>query len=168
MFRYQEPASGFTLIELLIVVAIIGILAAVALPQYQTYVVKAHVARMMAETAHLKPTADLCVQEELAMLPGRGTGLCYVRVAPSSLMKVASRRQESVSPPIDGAGVPVIELPQDYGDLAAITGYFSDTAVPVIAGKELEWVRLPSGHWYCQSTVDAKYLPIGCKHFDPK
>ncbi len=58
----QKNQQGFTLIELMIVVAIIGILASIALPAYQTYTNKAKFSEVVLATSAQKTAVELCGQ----------------------------------------------------------------------------------------------------------
>ena len=70
--------KGFTLIELMIVIAIIGILAAIAVPQYQTYTNKAKFSEVVGATAPWKSAVELCVLDNSlpagAITSGCGNG----------------------------------------------------------------------------------------------
>jgi len=59
----KKVQAGFTLIELMIVVAIIGILAAIAIPQYADYTQRAKISSAIAGIATFKTTVALCFQE---------------------------------------------------------------------------------------------------------
>jgi len=83
----KKVQSGFTLIELMIVVAIIGILAAVALPAYQDYTKRAKFSEVVIGTSGLKTAVEICAQDLGAVatcangLSGPGYSIVDVAVA---------------------------------------------------------------------------------------
>ena len=67
MKQLQRVQKGFTLIELMIVVAIIGILAAVALPAYSDYTKRAKVSEVMLAASALRTSVSEFASEQLAL-----------------------------------------------------------------------------------------------------
>lgn len=80
-----QMQKGFTLIELMIVVAIIGILAAIAIPQYQQYTTKAKFAEVLSTAESYKLAVALCAQENAGVLTTCDAGSGGVPDIPTTL-----------------------------------------------------------------------------------
>ncbi|MEN7530609.1 pilin [Cupriavidus sp. DL-D2] len=146
---HQRVQKGFTLIELMIVVAIIGILAAIAIPQYQNYVAKSQVSRVVGELSALRTAAEGCITDGKTGAAGSATA-CLLGGTKSSL--------------ITGDGMPTSNLTAVTDTL---TGTLGNSASTSIAGTKISWNRANDGTWSCTITGagagwNAAYIPGGC------
>ena len=152
----KQIQKGFTLIELMIVVAIIGILAAIAVPQYQTYISKTQVTRAMGEAGAIKSAAESCLLDGKTVV-GLAAGQCDPQATGSSILTGAT--QGAAIPA--GTGVPQLAL---LAGLSTITATFGNGAAATLktAPDTVTWTRDVNGSWACLYSGAAKYKPRGC------
>ena len=146
--RMNHAQKGFTLIELMIVVAIIGILAAIAIPQYQDYIARSQVSRVMSETGSIRTAVENC------MMNGIDEANCNFGWSDSNLIG-----EEELQGGTNGGLTATIDATNNTANL---TANFGGNASSAINGESLEWDRDDEGVWTCTTTVEQKYQPAGC------
>jgi type IV pilus assembly protein PilA len=132
--------KGFTLIELMIVVAIIGILAAVALPAYQDYTVRAKVSEVMLAAS----SAKTAVSEAAAT---------WSAMPADASVDVQSQTSKYVSGVIYSSGI-ITATAQGDANISA-TGSNTITMTGAYQSGQVTWT--------CGGTILAKYRPASCK-----
>lgn len=140
----KKAQAGFTLIELMIVVAIIGILAAVAIPAYQSYVAKSKFAAALAEVSAGKTGLDVQLNDTPDI------------AADTDVLAAAGLKATSTN--CGNAAVAA------SGGVTSLTCTIAGGPADV-AGKPIKQARAADGTWTCTTTVDAKYYGSNvCTH----
>lgn len=139
--------KGFTLIELMIVVAIIGILAAIAIPAYQNYIAKSQVTRVLAEASPMKTAIETNLLNGVNETDAAALGYTASTLQPAAPVVVSD----------SAAGT------------ASITATMGDKASAAATGTKIALTRAAAtGAWSCVVTPSTNggwkdsYIPTGC------
>ncbi|WP_305841410.1 pilin [Photobacterium leiognathi] len=140
----MKKQQGFTLIELMIVVAVIGVLSAIAIPQYQKYVAKSEGAAALATLTGLKTNAEAFTVENGKF--------------PTEAVKA------DVGTPSAALGTITFPTTAAADGSGAITfSYTAGKVSPLNTGGQIVLSRSASGEWTCTGKAkDTSVGPKGC------
>lgn len=142
---HHKKEQGFTIIELMIVVAIIGVLAAIALLQYQTFVVKSQLTSAIAELEGARPQYELIIND------GSASNNSDYTVANMFFSTSSQFCTYAVHAPVGGIASPALEC--QLKNVAS-----------AIKGESIFLNRDSDGKWSCSTSsgIANKYKPVDC------
>jgi type IV pilus assembly protein PilA len=145
--NFKKMQQGFTLIELMIVVAIIGILAAIAIPAYQDYMIRSKVTESMAAAAACKSSVTEYYQSQ---------GSFPADISAAGCSSVATKYVASL---VVTNGVISVTTAADLGNSGANSKVLAMSPITDGTGNLTEWnCKSASG-----TTIATKYLPALCR-----
>lgn len=136
----KNNQQGFTLIELMIVVAIIAILAAIAIPQYQNYIARSQMSRAVGEAGALKTAVEDCMANN------------------ADLATECPNAQGDTIDTAFAAFVPFVDGGDGSGEM---TYTLSENASPKVRGAVITWSRDAEGVWTCDAGGN-EFAPKSC------
>lgn len=143
-------------IELMIVVAIIGILAAIAIPQYQNYIAKSQVSRAVAELGSIKTAYEDCLNNGKTAVAA-----CDLGWTGSSILSLTAPAT-STAGTAPTAAVTNLTVLSATGTIAGAFAGAASTALTAAPAATVTWTRTALGSWACTTTAATKYRPSSC------
>jgi type IV pilus assembly protein PilA len=159
-FQMKQLQKGFTLIELMIVVAIIGILAAVALPAYQDYTIRAKMSEVILGMSACRTSITEVYQSGPTTLPGAGGWGCEIGATQATkyVAGISTNANGAVTATVQGISGSV------NGSVVTLSPLSGASAVATMTAGSSQSLY----GWRCGNTTDgtnvpAKYLPGSCR-----